>query len=187
MVGRDDAKVDVRGTTLVPDRARPLEAEPARAVGDDRRAAGADVLPQPIRLPEMDPRSGQRAAVDGGEDDPGQDVAGADLRPPRRRAAAERAGAVVQRRPAAGRRRRGRAGAGGAETEDDETGGGREQPHALRSSRPRRRGRTAACRGHEEGHGRTAFATVGAWLPMPNRETPRPSVAPTATSRSPPS
>ena len=97
-MARDDAQVDVRRTALVPDRTRPLEAEPARAVGDDRRAAGADVLPKPIRLPEVDPRSGQRPAVDGGEHDPGQDVAGADLRPPRRRAAAERAGAVVQRR-----------------------------------------------------------------------------------------
>ena len=129
MVGRDHPQVDVRRTTLVPDRARPLEPEPARAVGDDRRAARADVLPEPIRLPEVDPCSGQWPAVHGGEDDPGQDVAGADLRPPRRRTAAERAGTVVQGRPAAGRRRRGRAGACGTEDEDDETGSGREQSH----------------------------------------------------------
>ena len=119
MLGRDHAKVDVRRTAVVPDRARPLEAEPARAVGDDGRAAGADVLPEPVRLPEMDPRAGQRPAVHGGEDDAGQDVAGADLRAARRRAAAERAGAVVHRRPAAGRTRARCADPGGAETEDD--------------------------------------------------------------------
>ena len=81
MVGRDDAQVDVRRTALVPDRARPFEAEPAGTVGDDRRTAGADILAQPVRLPEMDPRSREWPAVDGGEDDPGEDVARADLRP----------------------------------------------------------------------------------------------------------
>ena len=81
VVGRDDAKVDVRRTALVPDRARPFEAEAAGTVGDNRRTAGADILSQPVRLPEMDPRSREWPAVDGGEDDPGEDVAGADLRP----------------------------------------------------------------------------------------------------------
>ena len=134
MVGRDDPQVDVRRTTLVTDRARPLEPEPARAIGDDGRAAGADVLAKPIRLPEVDPCSREWPAVHGGEDDPGQDMTGADLRPPRRRTASKRAGAVVQGRPAAGHRGR-RADPGNAETKDDETGDGREQPHDLRCSR----------------------------------------------------
>lgn len=128
MLARDDAEVDVPRSSLIPDRARTLEAEPARAVSDHGGAAGADVLTAPVRLPEMDPRSAKRAAVDGGEDDPGEDVAGADLRPARRRTTAEGTGTVAERGHAAGRRGRRRAGAGRAEAENEDASSG-EQSH----------------------------------------------------------
>lgn len=135
MVGRDDTEVDVRRTTLVTDGTRPFEAEAAGTVGDDGRAAGADVLPEPIRLPEMNSRPRQWSAVDGREDDAREDVASPDLRSQRRRAAPERAGPVVQRRCAAGCGGRGHTGAGGDKPDRYETRGVREQPHATWSTR----------------------------------------------------
>ena len=102
----NDPQVNVRRTARVGHWTRSLEAEAACSVRHDGRAAGEHVHAAPVRLPEMDACSGDRAAVDGGEDDARQHVAGADLRPPRRRAAAKWSRAVVQRREAAGRCRR---------------------------------------------------------------------------------
>ena len=96
VVARDDPQVDVRRPALVRHRARALEAEAAGTVGDDRRAAGARVLAPPVRLPEMNLGSGDRAAVDG-EDDAREDMALCRSRPGVGRASAERACPIGQR------------------------------------------------------------------------------------------
>ena len=121
--------MDVRRTAFVGNRRRTLQAEAAGVVRYDGRAARAQVLATPIRLPQVNPGAPERLAVDRGEDDAVEDVPGADLAPSRRCTTAERPRAVVQRRRATGRRGRGGS-AAGSESGESESGGAREQPHA---------------------------------------------------------
>ena len=114
VVARHDPQVNVRRTALVRHRAWALEAEAADTVGEDRRAAGARVLAAPVRLPELNLSSGDRAAIDG-EHDTRQDMALSDRGPAWGRTSAERPSPIGQRgsTPLRGRSR-------GSGTRDDE-------------------------------------------------------------------